>query len=532
MASVINRSGGGSLGTMSNWSPRRLSWPEEGRQREAIVNRANDIAANNAHGASLVDSISINTVGSGLWPQSKPNYKRLGITEEQAQEVAEQMEWEFEQFCKTADASAPSASTATSNFYGMQFQNVYSMLVNGEFINLPLMINSPDRRYSLALQSIDPIRLRTPMALIGEKGVRDGIRLGNFGQPTGYFIADPEDGRFTTSLDLRYFREISPLSGHRANIFHRYYKKLPEQVRGVSTFAPSMKLFRDMNDYLDFELVGAIMAASFPVWIEKQQGFDANTMAANPYNQDPLDLTRYQEIPAGQIMYGNTGEKPHVMGHNRPGGSFQVFVETMLRAIGASTGMPYEVIAKDFSKTNYSSARAALEEAWRVFGLYQDWMISYFCQVVWEMVFEEAFLRGYVKLPKGSPDFYTAKAEWTAATWIVPEKTQLDPVKEMTASIMGLNSNIFTAADIAGKRGKDWEAQYEQRSRENRKADELDLPRTVDALKPKVDKTSPDQPTDDNTDEAVPGQKQNGAFVDEVIAAAIVDTFKDSEKNV
>jgi lambda family phage portal protein len=486
---------------MSNWTPRRVSWPEEGRQREAIVNRANDIAANNAHGASLVDSITINTVGSGLWPQSKPNFKRLGITEEQAQEVAQQMEWEFEQFCKTADASSPSAATATSNFYGMQFQNVYSMLVNGEFINLPLMIDDPSRRYSLALQSVDPIRLRTPMALIGESGVRDGVRLGAYGAPSGYFIADPEDGRFTTSLDLRYFREIAPTSGHRPNIFHRFHKKLPEQVRGVSIYAPSMKLFRDMNDYLDFELVGAIMAASFPVWIEKQQGFDANTLT-NPYNQDPDDLTKYQEIPAGQIMYGNAGEKPHVMGHNRPGGSFQVFVETMLRAIGASTGMPYEVIAKDFSKTNYSSARAALEEAWRVFGLYQDWMVSYFCQVVWEMVFEEAFLRGYIKLPKGAPDFYAAKAEWTAATWIVPEKTQLDPVKEMTAAIMGANANVVTAADIAGKRGKDWEAQYRQRSREIKLADELGLPSSADALKPKVDKAAPE----DNTDDSVPKQ--------------------------
>lgn len=495
-ASVINRTGGGSLGTMSNWSPRRLSWPEEGRQREQIVNRANDIAANNAHGASLVDSITINTIGSGLWPQSKPNWKRLGISEEQACEVAEQMEYEFEQFCKTADASAPSAATATSNFYGMQFQNVYSMLINGEFINIPLMINDSSRRYSLALQSIDPVRLRTPIAKIGEKNVRDGIRIGKYGQPASYFIADPEDGRFTTSLDLRFFKEITPTSGHRPNIFHRFHKKLPEQMRGVSIFAPSMKLFRDMNDYLDFELVGAIMAASFPVWIEKQQGFDANTLVVNPYSQDPADLTKYQEIPAGQILYGNAGEKPHVMGHQRPGNSFQVFVETMLRAIGASSGMPYEVIAKDFSKTNYSSARAALEEAWRVFNLYQDWMVSYFCQVVWEMVFEEAFLRGYIKLPKGSPDFYTEKAAWTAASWIVPEKTQLDPVKEMTAAIMGINSNILTVADIAGKRGKDWEAQYEQRSRENRKADKLDLPRTTDALKPVVNRSAPDTPID------------------------------------
>lgn len=489
-AAAISRVGAGSMGTMSNWSPRRLTWIEEGRQRERIVDRANDIAANNAHGASLIESIATNTVGTGIWPQSKPNYKRLGITEAQAQEVAEQIEWEFEQFAITADASAINHSSATCNFYGIQFQNIFSLLVNGEFINLPLMINDPNRRYSLALQVLDPVRLRTPFGMSAVADIRDGIRLGNMGQPTGYLIADPEDGRFTTSLDLRSYREITPTTGHRPNLFHRFVKKSPEQIRGVSILAPAMKFFRDMADYMDFELVGSIVASSFPVWIEKNTPYDALATGTEGVDGDP---NFYRELAPGGVYYGNSGEKPHILGGSRPDNSFSVFLETILRAVGAAAGMPYEVVAKDFSKTNYSSARAALEEAWRVFGQYQDWLVTYFCQIVWEMVFEEAFLRGYIKLPKGAPDFYSAKAEWTAATWIVPERTQLDPVKEMAASIMGLNANLVTAADIAAKRGKDWEAQYQQRSREVKKANELGLPTNTDAIKPKPDKTAPDE---------------------------------------
>lgn len=487
--STFHRSAGGASGTMSNWSPRRLTWIEEGRQRERIVERSNDIATNNAHGASLIDSITTNTVGTGLWPQAKPNWKRLGITEEQAQSIAETMEWEFEQWAKEADASSPSAETATSNFYGLQFQNIWSMLVNGEFINLPLMLDDPSRRYSLALQAIDPVRLRTPRAYLGAKDVRDGVRLGKNSQPTGYLIADPEDGRLSATLDLRSFRELPPRAGHRPAIIHRFHKKMPEQVRGNSILAPAMKFFRDMNDYLDFELVGAIIAASFPVFIEKS----AETDAEEQYGSDatPTDPTRYQEVSPG-VMYGNAGEKPTVLANPRPGGSFGTFVETVLRAVGASCGMPYEVIAKDFSKTNYSSARAALEEAWRVFGMYQDWLVTYFCQVVWEMVWEEAWLRGRIKLPAGSPDFYTARAEWTAATWIVPERTSLDPVKEIVAAVMAKNNNMGTDADFCAKRGKDWEAVYGQRSREIKKAKELELPDNAGAKKETVSKSAPD----------------------------------------
>lgn len=502
MGCMVSRTGGGAGGALSNWSPRRITWPEEARQREAIANRANDLALNNAHAASLIDSISINTVGVGLWPQSKPNHKRLGISEEQAREVAEQMEWEFEQWCREADAAAATPETATSDFYGIQFQNIWGMLVNGEFLNLPLMLDRPGRRYSLALQTVDPIRLRTPLGMITAKDVRDGIRHGQNGEPVNYFLADPEDGRFTSSLDLRYFREIKPASGHRPNIIHRFHKKLAEQNRGLSILGPGMKFFRDMSDYLDFELVGAIVAASFPVFISKGTSqYDAvDRLGSRPTE---TDSTRYQEVAPGQVLYGNYGEKPEILKNERPGNSFPVFVETILRAVGAAAGMPYEVIAKDFSKTNYSSARAALEEAWRVFGMYQDWLVSHFCQVIWGMVFEEAWLRGYIRLPKGAPDFYQARAEWTAATWVMPERTNLDPVKEIVAAVMAKQNNMGTDAEYAAKRGKDWEALYEQRAREIKKAKELDLPEGS-AQKPTVSKkpAAPGDPEETNKEAA------------------------------
>jgi lambda family phage portal protein len=257
---------------------------------------------------------------------------------------------------------------------------------------------------------------------------------------------------------------------------HRFHAKSPEQVRGVGVLGPAMNFFRNFSDYLDYELLGAIIAASFPVWIEKASPFDATGLpGASTVNNADGSQSHYYEAPPGQILYGNAGEKPHILKSDRPGNSFQVFVETALRAVGAATGMPYEIIAKDFSKTNYSSARAALQEAWRVFELYQDWLVGGFCQPVWEMFLEEAILTGRVKLPAGAPDFYEARAEWCEATWVGPERTNIDPVKEMVADIMGLNAGIVTLADIAAKRNKDWEAQAKQRSRERKTFRELDL---------------------------------------------------------
>ena len=67
-----------------------------------------------------------------------------------------------------------------------------------------------------------------------------------------------------------------------------------------------------------------------------------------------------------------------------------MFVETVLRHIGTAVGLPYEPLLKDFSKTNYSSARAALLEAWRFFRGRRHWLATNWASPVYELWLEEA----------------------------------------------------------------------------------------------------------------------------------------------
>lgn len=457
-ATAIDRVAGGTKGTMSNWLPKRLGKWQESRQRERIVDRAADLVANDSHAASLVDSITVSSVGTGLMPQSRPAAKILGITEEQSAAFQEQAEWCWKVWSRQATAS-------WDHFSDVQYTVLRSMLSAGEFITLPTMKERSGRDYALSLQIVDPLRLRTPGDFISDPRFRDGIYLDAAGAPQAYWLANPDDGRLSYRMHSDNFCLYPAFSGHRPQVIHRFHRKDPEQVRGVSILAPAMKFFRDLSDYLDFELVGAIVASSFPVFIESANPYDIAQGMQAPGTQE-TDKTKYQEFTPGQVLYGNVGEKPHILKSDRPGNSFDVFVNTILRAVGAAAGMPYEVVAKDFSKTNYSSARAALMEAWKMFRLYKNWMVNHFCQLIWEMVLEEAWLRGYLQLPPGAPDFYQARLAWCNAEWIGPPRGHIDPLKEMKANIEGVKNEILTLADIAGEQGKDWEAQMAQRRRE------------------------------------------------------------------
>ncbi len=92
--------------------------------------------------------------------------------------------------------------------------------------------------------------------------------------------------------------------------------------------------------------------------------------------------------------------------------------------------IPFELLMKDFSKTNYSSARAALLEAWRYFNARRQWMATYWARPIYELWLEESINRGIVD----APDFYERRAAWTRCKWIGPGRGWVDPVKEAKAA--------------------------------------------------------------------------------------------------
>jgi lambda family phage portal protein len=493
----VRSRGGQKKGTLFNWVVNKLNRWNEAQEREIVSDRAEDLTANHPHATSCIESMSTNIIGTGLNPQAKPRWKRLGISEEQAGIFAESAEWVWGNWCRRADIGDRLC------FQDIQYLAAYSMLMTGEYLILPTMRTYPtwpgDSEVRLALQVLSPHRMATPMDLLQNPKIRDGVSLGSNGEPAGYYVATPKTGKMSLYMSSADFTRYPAWIGHRPGMFHSFHAaaKHPDRVRGVSILAPAMKFFRDLSDYLDFELVGAIVASSFPIFIETSNPYE--TMAGFPQENPGTDDTRYQEVEPGQVMYGGPHQKPHVLKNDRPGNTFQGFVETVLRAVGASVGMPYEVVAKDFSKTNYSSARAALLEAWRVYQLYRVWMERHLCQPVWRMVMEEAWLRGELALPKGGPDFYEALAEYTHATWIGPPRGHVDPVKEMKANIEGLKNNILTLSDLAAEQGKDWESQVEQRGRETRKVAEENLMPAEAAPAPAPENNDEEDPDGEET---------------------------------
>ena len=456
--SPVSRDAGAYRGTIAPWRVPRVATHEgEAHERRTIQARADDLYVNDWAARSVINTISNSSVGSGLMPQARLPWRRLGITRETARELQSSMEWLWSEWCGQSHARG------MLHFGELQLAGFRSVLRAGEMLHVPVMRPlTPTRRFGLAIQDLTPSRLGTPADLATALNLRDGVELTPDGGREAYWIATPKasllsmDAQSLTSAD---YTRIPAHIGHRPGVFHLFFNEQEEQVRGVSILSPGIKLFRHLADALNHELFGQVASASLPMVVETE----SEHVQVPEWVREETDSggrdekVYYQDVEAGTLLYLNKNERLRAVESTRPSPNFLAFCELVTRALSASADTVYEAVMKDFSKTNYSSARAAMLEAWRVYTLYRAWFARNYCQPVYAMVMEEAFLRGYLSLPTGAPDWYEALDLWTNATWIGPARGYVDPIKEVRSNIEANAAGLKTRKEILAEQGQDFE---------------------------------------------------------------------------
>ena len=421
-----------------------------GHELGTLRERARDANRNHPVAAGTTDTYAQNIVGSGLKAQSRIRPAVAGIAPERAIELQLQAEAAFERWKPMAGADN------RLSFDELQFLALIKIIEDGETIMIPTWGKETWRPYARCLQLIESERLAQP-PMTRDKSIQNGIKFGKRNQPLTYFIRKADDITTQTQIKARD-------SAGRPKILHIFRTQRPGQQRGIPLFAPVLTYFKDLADYLEAEIVAARVAACLAVFITRQDQY-------GPLGTESSSDATVQELSPGMLAKLAPGEGINVVEPKRPGDSFGSFIESVLRLIGVSVGLPYELLAKDFSKTNYSSARASLLEGRRVFKNWRNWFAAKFCQPIWELVLEEAYLRGDFK----APDFYKYRAEYTRANWIGGGWGWVDPTKEVEASRMAIDYGLSTLAKEVAAQGDDWEETLDQLAREQARIDGADV---------------------------------------------------------
>jgi capsid protein len=152
----------------------------------------------------------------------------------------------------------------------------------------------------------------------------------------------------------------------------------------------------------------------------------------------------------------------------------------MLRNFAAATGQSYTQVSRDYSKTNYSSERAATIESYKSIGRQRYLFGDGFALPVIGCVIEEMHGTGRLRelgvMPRNAPDFSSMRSAYCRSRLLGPGRGWIDPVKEAQAAVLRMDAGITTLEDECAEQGGDWEEQVYQRAFERALFEKLGIP--------------------------------------------------------
>lgn len=208
-------------GSLKNWIPKRFNTEyEESSERDVIVERSIDLVNNDPHAAGIADGIATTIVGSGLTPHPTLNQDVIKLGKDEIRRIQAEQRAVYAHWNPFADAGQ------RMNFGAIQYLVQRQIMQYGEYLVLLPMIDpakDPARPYSLACQVINPLRLGTPVDKYSDPKIKNGVEIGEYGEPVAYWIesANQVAGRSFVSRD---FIRIPAKQGHRWNVLPCHQK--------------------------------------------------------------------------------------------------------------------------------------------------------------------------------------------------------------------------------------------------------------------------------------------------------------------
>lgn len=465
---------------------------------ENLRARSRELALSSSVAVSMFGRLVDNVVGTGIRMQSRPDQETLGVDPEEARVFSRTSERGWERWGPFADV------TGRLTIGQLQALAVRQFLEDGEFFLVRHMVKSARRPYRLCWDIIDPDRVQSPNGVDSNSDpvIRSGVELDDAGAPAAYWIrvGHPGDAQYSRA-EYRWRRIPAFDPDGRPNVIHRYQMVRPGQTRGIPVLAPLLALFTDMEELQKATLYRERMAACYAAMITTMDPQLASEAQAAANARVGVNGTeREEELYPGMVAYLEPGQS---VTFGTPTGLSQP-TENLVRGIvmqlGAALGIPYFLTTLDMRQVNFSSGRTGLLEFWRRVRILQKTVVVDGILIPsWKLLLEEMHLAGEFGLI-----FYddeVSRSAWSRARGVAEGKGMVEPVKEVEASKLAMDTRVSTLADECAIHGRDWEEVLEQVQREQERADELGVelrppkedPATVPAGAPGEDDEDADE---------------------------------------
>ncbi|MGN6589288.1 MAG: phage portal protein [Sphingomicrobium sp.] len=483
---------------MGDWFPWIRSPDSEiNFSRDRMVSRSRDLARNDGWASGAITRILDNTVGAHLRLSANPDWQYLRRFNKRFDAT-----W-ADEFRKAVEALWRGYSEDMGRYNDVSRQLTVSQqlrlamrhkLIDGEDLLvahwLPERVGRGGAQYATAFLVVDPDRLSNPYQMVDTKYLRGGVEIDDDGVPVAYHIRKAHQNDWYNAPESMEWERVEREDddGWR-RVIHDFERDRAGQNRGIGVFTPVLAHAKMLARYYGVELQAATVATIFGTYVTSP--YDPK-MVESAMDSEGEELGFYQDLRADwakerpamlngvRVPTLAPGEEIKQVNAAHPHTGFEDFAHEMLRSIAAQLGVSAEQITQDWSKTNYSSARAALLESWKTLTRRSAEFKVGTATPVYASWLQEAMERGDLDdvLPKSgmTPDFVDARTAFSRAEWLGVARGWIDPVKEKQGAILGLDGGLSTLKRECAEQGLDYEEVIQQRKLEYKQWKEAGLP--------------------------------------------------------
>jgi capsid protein len=301
------------------------------------------------------------------------------------------------------------------------------------------------------LQAIEGDRVRTPTTGFPDGVSADklthGVLTDDYGKALGYAVCR----RPRNQSDLVFESMLSPLYCRQLGYFSRI-----DQVRGVSPLAPAINSFRDVYEGIDYALAKAKVSQFLGLVTFRKApdeiGITDTTFGggATVQGEDDVDEEPRYDVDIGRgplHLDLDPGDDAKILQDSNPSTQFQQFTQEVIVVALKSLDIPG--CFYDEGRANFSSGR----QGWI---LYDQSAQNKRADLRELLDFMTAWLirrwviEGSLVLPRGM------RLEQVRWEWIHAGIPWVDPLKEITADAMAINSGMDCRTDLLKAQGKNY----------------------------------------------------------------------------
>jgi capsid protein len=289
------------------------------------------------------------------------------------------------------------------------------------------------------------------LKLVGIEGDRIGGNT-SVGWSADYFQGITVDVSTGKPVSYRVFQRtkanayINPEEIPASEILFLFDPRRIDQYRGITPFAPVINEARDLKEVLVACLIGTKY--------ENMHGAVGYTESGAPLN-DPSDLItstdtinngasmKEQEMKPGMIQWAPTGSKVDFVKSDRPSGTFQTYIDMLVRLICTARNLPYGFVYQMLGAG--PAVRAELQQAHRVIQGRQTNMRERIMDPVKNTYLMEGIANGEIPYI----------ANWQRGGWQFPPWVTIDSGRDSNAMVKEIAAGVRSRASVFAENGED-----------------------------------------------------------------------------